>query len=88
MDNCQEHLDISSFKQYECALEDTMRRFFSVLGIVLKEKYQFEESEDKEDISSIFNILNSYLLEYRELSTDEVAKICLEKTGIELVPEK
>lgn len=84
----QANLDRSALREYESCLDEVMLRFFSVLGIVLKNHYDFEESEEKEDISNMFNILNSYLEEYRELSSKDVAKICYETTGIELVATK
>lgn len=88
MEHTQKYVDRSSFKQYEVALENTMRRFFSVLGIVLKEKYNYEESETKEEISNMFNDLNSQLEEFRGLTTDEVAEKCYEITGLQLIAEK
>ena len=84
----QANLDRSSFNEFQSCLDEVMLRFFSVLGIVLKNHYDFEESEEKEDISNMFNILNSYLEEYKELSSKDVAKMCYETTGIELVPTK
>lgn len=77
-----------AYEDYQAGLDSNMRRFFSVLGIVLQEKYGYEESEDKEEISEMFDILNEYLEKYRELTTDEVAEICYEKTGLELIAEK
>lgn len=84
---CQDKIGDRLLKEYQSNLDSNMRRFFSVLGIVLKDKYGFEESEDKEEISEMFNELNRVLEKYRELSTDEVASICFEKTGLELVAD-
>ena len=75
------------YDKYQAAADSNMRRFFSVLGIVLKDKYGFEESDDKEEISDMFDVLNKYLSEYQDLSTDEVAEICSEKTGLILIPD-
>lgn len=83
----QSHIDDKAFKEYQAASEDHMRRFFSILGIVLKKNYNFEETDDKEDISEMFNLLNAYLVEYQDMSTEEIAKICYEVTGIQLIAE-
>ena len=85
--HAQNHLDKRAYKEFQECLDSNMTRFFSVLGIVLKTQYGFEESEDKEEISHMFDLLNTYLEEYQELSTDEVAKICYETTGIQLIAE-
>ena len=85
--HAQAHLDNRAYKEYQEVSEDHMRRFFSILGIVLKKNYNFEESEDKEDISEMFNLLNAYLMEYQDMSTEEIAQICYEVTGIQLIAE-
>lgn len=85
--HAQDHLNRRAYKEFQQCLDSNMTRFFSVLGIVLKTQYGFEESEDKEEISHMFDLLNTYLVEYQELSTDEVAKICYETTGIQLIAE-
>lgn len=85
--HAQDHLNRRAYKEFQQCLDSNMTRFFSVLGIVLKTQYGFEESEDKEEISHMFDLLNTYLEEYQELSTDEVAKICYETIGIELIAE-
>lgn len=84
----QNKIGQSLYKEYQENLDSNMRRFFSVLGIVLKEKYNLEESEDKEEISEVFDLLNQYLEKYKNLSTDEVAQICFDCTGLELVADK
>lgn len=84
----QANLDRSALREYESCLDEVMLRFFSVLGIVLKEKYNYEESETKEEISNMFNDLNSQLEEFRGLTTDEVAEKCYEITGLQLIAEK
>ena len=73
-----------AYKEYQEAVDENFRRFFAVVGIVMKSKYDWEESEDKEEISELFSQLNAYLEEYRDLSTDEVCKICKETTGLTL----
>ena len=88
MEQTQKRVDMSSYNNYKIALDDTMRRFFSVLGIVLKNKYGFEETETKEEISTMFTELNSQLEEYVNLTTDEVAMKCYEETGLELIAQK
>ena len=85
--HAQDHLDKRAYKEFQECLDSNMTRFFSVLGIVLKTQYGFEESEEKEEISHMFELLNTYLVEYQELSTDEVAKISYETTGIQLIAE-
>lgn len=85
--HAQDYLNRRAYKEFQQCLDSNMTRFFSVLGIVLKTQYGFEESEDKEDITHMFDLLNTYLVEYQELSTDEVAKICYETTGIQLIAE-
>lgn len=87
MEYTQKHVNQKAFKEYQYSLDEMMVRFFSVLGIVLKNQYNFEESEEKEDISHMFDMLNTYLEEYRELSTSDVARICFETTGLELIAE-
>ena len=84
VEHAQRRVDRSSFKEYQNNLDVMMLRFFSVLGIVLKTKYNFEETEDNEQITEMFETLNSCLEEYRNLSAEEVAKICYDSTGIEL----
>lgn len=85
--HAQDHLNRRAYKEFQQCLDSNMTRFYAVLGIVLKNQYNFEESEDKEEISHMFDLLNTYLEEYRELSTDEVAKICYDTTGIQLIAE-
>lgn len=88
--HAQDHLNKRAYKEFQQCLDSNMTRFFSVLGIVLKTQYGFEESDEpdgKEEITDMFNLLNAYLVEYQELSTDEVAKICYETTGIQLIAE-
>lgn len=87
MEHTQKQVNRNAYKEYQECLDSNMTRFFSVLGIVLKSQYGFEESEEKEEISHMFDLLNTYLEEYRELSTDDVAKICYETTGLELIAE-
>lgn len=87
-EKAQKKLDHSAFVEFQANLDSNMRRFFSVLGIVLKDEYNFEETDDKEEISDMFNLVNQYLEQYRELSTDEVADICYEKTGLTLIATK
>lgn len=84
--HAQQKVDRSSFKEYQNNLDVMMLRFFSVLGIVLKTKYGYEETEDNEQITEMFETLNAYLEEYRDMSAEDVAKICYETTGIELIP--
>ena len=84
----QNKIGESLFRKYQAAADSNMRRFFSVLGIVLKDKYGFEESDDQEEISDMFDVLNEYLSEYQDLTTDEVAEICSEKTGLILIPDE
>ena len=84
----QDKVDESAYKEYQEHLDEMMVRFFSVLGIVLKNKYNFKSTEDNDEISEMFVILNSHLEEYRELSTEDIAKICYETTGIQLIASK
>ena len=84
--HAQKRLDRSAYKEYQEYLDENYRRFFAVLGIVMKNQYNWEESENVEEISGLFDKVNSYLEEYRDLSTDEVAKLCEETTGLVLQP--
>lgn len=88
VEHAQKRLDRSSYKEYQNNLDVMMLRFYSVLGIVLKTRYHFQETEGNEQITEMFELLNSYLEEYRELSSEEVARICYNTTGIELLPTK
>lgn len=80
----QNRVDRSMLKEYQNNLDYMMVRFFSVLGIVLKNDYGFTETEEVEEITGMFEKLNAYLEEHRESSTEDLAKICYETTGIEL----
>lgn len=80
----QKRADKNIYKEYQKSVDENFRRFFAVVGIVMKSKYNWEETEDKEEITELFEQLNAYLEEYRDLSTDEVSKICEETTGIVL----
>lgn len=80
----QKRVDRNAYKEYQQAVDENFRRFFSVVGIVMKTQYDWEESEEKEEISELFDKLNSYLEEYRDMSTDDVCKICEETTGLTL----
>ena len=84
----QKYVDRSAFKQYQAGLDENMRRFFSVLGIVVKEKYGFKESEDDNEISTLFDYVNQYLEKYQDLTTDEVSELCQEITDITLISQK
>lgn len=84
MEHAQRRVDRSSFKEYQNNLDVMMVRFYSVLGIVLKSHYNFEETEDKEQISEMFETLNCYLEEYRDVSLEDLVRMCYETTGIEL----
>ena len=84
--HAQKRVDKRAYKEYQASVDENFRRFFSVVGIVMKNQYGWEESEDKEEISELFDKLNSYLEEYRDMSTDDVAKICEEVTGLILQP--
>lgn len=79
------HIDKTAFKEYQKACDENMRRFFSILSIVLKREYNFEESDDKEEISEMLCKLNEYLEEYKGYTTDELTDICFEETEIKLV---
>lgn len=83
----QAHVDRSAFKEFQCAADSNMRRFFSVLGIVLEKEYGWHDEENNEPIADLFDKINTRLDEYQELSTDDVAKICEEVTGITLISE-
>ena len=84
----QKKIGQNLYKEYQAATDSNMRRFFSVLGIVMHERYNWQEDEDSEEISDLFDALNNYLVEYKDLTTDEVANICNEKTGLTLVPDE
>lgn len=85
LSHTQKHIDKTAFKEYQKACDENMRRFFSVLSIVLKREYNFEESDDKEEISEMLCKLNEYLEEYKDYTTDELTDICFEETEIKLV---
>lgn len=80
----QKRVDRSAFKEYQQCLDEDYRRFFAVLGIVMAKKYGWEETEDKEEISSLYDLINSYLEEYQPMSTDDICVICEEVTGLTL----
>jgi hypothetical protein len=85
LSHTQKHIDKTAFKEYQKACDENMRRFFSILSIVLKREYNFEESDDKEEISEMLCKLNEYLEEYKGYTTDELTDICFEETEIKLV---
>lgn len=82
----QKRVDRTAYREYQYTLDGMMVRFFSVLGIVLKNKYGFQESEDQEEISDMFNALNSQFEQLRDVSTEEISDMCFEQTGIRLIP--
>lgn len=86
--HAQNRVDKSAYKEYQHYLDENFRRFFAVLGVIMKNQYGWEESENKEDISELFTKINSYLVEYQNMSTDEVCKICEETTGLILTSDK
>lgn len=53
----------------------------------MKNQYAWEESETKEEISELYEKINASLEEYKELSTDDVCKICEDVTGLILKSE-
>jgi hypothetical protein len=81
----QKYVDKSAFKQYQAAADENMRRFFAVLGIVMKNRYNW--NEENGEISDLFDIINTYLEEYQNVPTDDVARICEEVTDIQLISE-
>lgn len=81
--HAQNKLDRSAYKEYSAAVEQNMCRFFAIFGIAGKKNWGWSD----EELESNFDLLNAYLEEYRDYTTDEVAKICEEATGIILIPE-
>lgn len=83
----QSHVDKSAYKEYQKCVDDDFRRFFAILGIVMKKKYDWKEDENNEQISELFNYINESLIEYKEYNVDEVCDLCDKETGLTLVSE-
>ena len=83
--HAQKRVDNRAYKAYEEAVDENMRRFFAVLGIVLVKNYGWSTADDNDQVWEMYDILNTYLKEYQQYDTDTVAKICEEVTGYTLV---
>lgn len=83
--HAQKRVDNRAYKAYEEAVDENMRRFFAVLGIVLVKNYGWSTADDNDQVWEMYDILNTYLKEYQQYDTDAVAQICEEVTGYTLV---
>lgn len=83
--HAQKRVDNRAYKAYEEAVDENMRRFFAVLGIVLVKNYGWSTADDNDQVWEMYDILNTYLKEYQQYDTDAVVQICSEVTGYTLV---
>lgn len=73
------------YKEYKSDVDKNMVRFFAILGIAMIKNYGWKNEEGCEQVEELFDILLTYLREYREYSTEQVASICEDVTDIILV---
>lgn len=83
--HAQKRVDTRAYKAYEEAVDENMRRFFAVLGIVLVKNYGWSCEDGVDQVWEMYDILNTYLTEYQQYDTEAVVSICESVTGYTLV---
>lgn len=86
----QEHVDRSSYKEYEERVNKNFTHFFAILALTLKEDYRWKEDDNNDQISSMLERVGKKINKYANMGyeTDDLVKLVEDEIGLILIPEK
>lgn len=85
----QQNVDMSAYREFSKVVDKNFTHFFACLGILMHDKYHWNESGDQDhgQIISLFERLNRLIDKYADMgySTQDICNELYEKTGIQLM---
>ncbi len=88
----QQNVDMSAYREFSKIVDQNFTHFFACLGILMHDKYHWQETEDHEhgQIVSLFERLNKLIDKYADMnySTQDICDELYEKTGIQLMMDE
>ena len=85
----QDKINKHAYSEYQNAVDKNYVHFFSVLALTLLEDYRWREDDTHDQISSMLERVGKKIDKYADqgYSTEDIAKLVEEKTGIVLIPD-